>query len=236
METSLMSALIALQFFVVAFIALHDWVPLGKLNNLEAVHAADPAGQLFIVTSLSTLPFAIGLVASARYVETGFPGWLMWWLWISYGAAVYGMLRAWWVPYLLIASPERATRYQARFAGTHAFLPIRNGIRPDTLHCVLHMVILTILVLLGVLAFALRGGSLGTGSTLSLADWRPADANLGTNKMGSGAYGPSGVQGQSPWPYAAARIAAALTSSPTTPANVSKLASNRATRSRAVRS
>ena len=40
MATSLVSALIALQLFVVVFIALHDWVPLGKLNNLAAVQAA----------------------------------------------------------------------------------------------------------------------------------------------------------------------------------------------------
>jgi len=157
METLLVSALIALQLFVVAFIALHDWVPLGRLNNLAAVQAADRPGKLFIVTLLSTLPFAVGFAASVFYAGTGFPEWLMWWLWISYGAAVYGMLHAWWVPYLLMASPARAARYQARFAGTHAFLPIRHGIRPDTLHCTLHFAIFTILILLGVLTVSAHG-------------------------------------------------------------------------------
>jgi hypothetical protein len=150
METPLLSALIALQVFVVVFIALHDWVPLGSLNNLAGVRVADPPGKLLIVTLLSSLPFAIGLIASILHAGTGFPAWLMWWLWISYGAAAYGLLRAWWVPYLLHASPARAVRYQARFAGTHAFLPERNGIRPDTLHCALHIVIFTIVILLGV--------------------------------------------------------------------------------------
>jgi hypothetical protein len=150
METSSVSALIALQVFVVAFVALHDWVPLGSLNNLAGVRVADPLGKRFIVTLLSTLPFAIGLVASVFDRGTGFPEWLMWWLWISYAAAAYGLLRAWWVPYLLIASPERAARYQERFAGTHSILPTRNGIRPDTLHCALHAVIFAILILLGV--------------------------------------------------------------------------------------
>lgn len=157
METSLVSVLTALQLFVVAFIALHDWVPLGSLNNLAGVRAADPLGKRFIVTSLSTLPFAIGLVASVFYRGTGFPEWLMWLLWISYAAAAYGLLRAWWVPYLLIASPARAARYQARFAGTHSVLPTRNGIRPDTLHCALHAVIFTILILLGVLTVLAHG-------------------------------------------------------------------------------
>ena len=120
MEISLVSALIALQVFVVVFIALHDWVPLGRLNNLAAVQAADSAGKLFIVTALSTLPFAVGLAASVRYAGAGFPGWLMWWLWISYGAAVYGMLRAWWVPYLLVASPARAARDPAGYVALYA--------------------------------------------------------------------------------------------------------------------
>ena len=63
-------------------------------------------------------------------------------------------LRAWWIPYLLVKDDARATRYQLRFAGTHAFLPERNGIRPDTLHVTLHVVILIIIILLSVLSFS----------------------------------------------------------------------------------
>ena len=36
--------------------------------------------------------------------------------------------------------------------------------------------------------------------TSALADWLDADASLEQIKLGSGAYGPSLVQGQSPWP------------------------------------
>ena len=32
----------------------------------------------------------------------------------------------------------RAARYRALFGGTHAFLPGRNGIVPNTLHVALH--------------------------------------------------------------------------------------------------
>jgi hypothetical protein len=150
MSPPLMDALVALQLFVVIFIALHDWVQLGPLNNLAAVQRSDPTSKLILVTALSTLPFAIGFAASAFYARTGFPGWLMWWLWISYVTGAYGALRAWWIPYLLVEDPARIERYRIRFAGTHSFLPVHNGIRPDTLHCVLHAVILAILVLLGV--------------------------------------------------------------------------------------
>jgi hypothetical protein len=145
-------ALVALQSFVVLFIALHDWIPLGRLNDVRAVHAADSTVRLVIVTVLSTLPFAIGLAASAYYANVSFPGWVTWYLWISYGAAIYGLLRAWWVPYLLLPNPVRATRYRAMFGATHAFLPEHNGIRPNTLHVTLHVVIVAIVVLLVLIA------------------------------------------------------------------------------------
>jgi hypothetical protein len=147
-EPPLIDALIALQLFVVVFVALHDWVQLGTLNNLSAVEQSDPTYKLILVTAVSTFPFAVGCAATIYYARATFPGWLMWWLRISYGVAAYGMLRTWWIPYLLFKEPTRIARYQTRFAGTHAFLPVHNGIRPDTLHCILHSVIIAILVLL----------------------------------------------------------------------------------------
>ena len=74
------------------------------------------------------------------------------WLWYSYDTAIFGMLRAWWIPYLLIADPRRATRYRSMFARTHAFLPAHNGIRPNTLHVILHVVLVVIAVLLATMS------------------------------------------------------------------------------------
>ena len=149
-----MNAFLGCQLFVVLFIALHDWIPLGKLNNLAGIRAVDSTRKLLVVTVLSSLPFAIGFAASVYYAASGFPMWLMWLLWISYGLGLYGILRAWWVPYLLIGDPVRAARYQERFAHTHAFLPTRNGIRPDTLHVCFHAVLVVLVILLCVLTFS----------------------------------------------------------------------------------
>jgi hypothetical protein len=148
MPPPLVVALIALQTFVVAFIALHDWVPLGRLNDVAAVQSADPKAKLVAVTVISTLPFLIGLCGSLAYATSRFPGWLRWDLWITYGAAVYGAARAWWIPYLLVDEPARAHRYQAMFGRTHAFLPPRRGIRPNTLHVILHAAVMAIILLL----------------------------------------------------------------------------------------
>jgi hypothetical protein len=154
MNPSLLDVFIACQFYVVLFIAIHDWIPLGRLNNLSGIRAADSRLRRLWVTAISALPFAIGLAGSMYYGGSRFPDWLLYLLWISYLAGVYGMLRAWWVPYLIVPDPVRAARYQVRFAHTHAFLPVRNGIRPDTLHVSFHAVFLVALVLLGVLSFS----------------------------------------------------------------------------------
>ncbi|MGH9466353.1 MAG: hypothetical protein ACRD1Y_03260 [Terriglobales bacterium] len=125
-------AFLLCQLVVVLFIALHDWAPLGPLNNLAGIRAVDSKQRLLRTTILSTLPFAAGLAGSAYYWSAPYPMWLMWELWITYGAALYGMLHAWYLPYLVYSDEARATRYRERFADTHAFLPERNGIRPDT--------------------------------------------------------------------------------------------------------
>ena len=128
----------ALQSLQVTILWLHDWVPLGRLNNLPAVHAADPRARLIRVTLIQSVPFTIGLVATIAWARTGHPHWVWPWLWVSYLVLFAGELRAWWWPYLVRPEPARAARYRAMFGRTAAFLPERHGIVPNALHCVLH--------------------------------------------------------------------------------------------------
>jgi hypothetical protein len=148
MEERMLNLVLACQCFVVLFLVLHDWIPLGSLNNLVGIRAADSTARRLAVTVCSALPFVVGFLASVYYRSSGFPVWLSWWLWISYGAVAYGIVRAWWLPYLFLNDPVRTARYQVRFSGTHAFLPERNGIRPDTLHVVFHLVVVLLLICL----------------------------------------------------------------------------------------
>jgi hypothetical protein len=73
---------------------------------------------------------------------------LLWWLGVSYSLLFVGELKAWWIPYLFLPEPALAARYQVMFRDTHAFLPERNGIRPNTLHVILHVATLTTLLAL----------------------------------------------------------------------------------------
>lgn len=143
--------LVAVQAIQVAILWLHDWAPLPPLNDVSAVRAADSTGRLVTVTVVQSVPYTIGLVFSLEALANGVPGWLRYWLWISYGLLFLGELRAWWLPYLIRAEPERAARYRAMFGATHSFLPEHNGIRPNTLHVVLHACTAATLVVLALL-------------------------------------------------------------------------------------
>ncbi|MGH7025445.1 MAG: hypothetical protein ACREEB_17905 [Caulobacteraceae bacterium] len=147
MQPAVKLSLIGLQGLQVAFLLLHDWIPLGRLSNLEAVRASDPAGKLLLVTVVSALPFAAVFAVSCAYWTGPWPMWLRIWLTLTYIAAVFGAIQAWWGPYLLWGSPERARRYEVRFAGTLKFLPERHGIAPDVLHVAFHCCVLATVIL-----------------------------------------------------------------------------------------
>jgi hypothetical protein len=55
------------------------------------------------------------------------------------------------MPYLFRPDPALAARYHTMYAGTHSFLPERNGIRPNTLHVLFDFATVAILIDLAVL-------------------------------------------------------------------------------------
>ena len=146
--------LLILQAVHVAFLWLHDWVPLAPLNDVAAVRRQNTTAQLIWVTLIQSVPYTVGLLASLLCTvgHVAYPAWLWSWLWISYGLLFAGELTAWWIPYLIRPDPARAARYRAMFGNTSGFLPDRNGIVPNTLHCLLHVATMATLVTLALLS------------------------------------------------------------------------------------
>ncbi len=138
---------LTLQTLVVLFLWLHDWVPLGRLSNLDAIRTEDTLTHRIFVSLLGGLPAGIGLFFSAKYAGVSYPPWLNTYLLVTYAIFLFGLLRAWWLPYLFVPDPARAARYQVIFKGTHAFLPVRNGMVPDTLHTAFHLAVAATLVM-----------------------------------------------------------------------------------------
>ena len=143
----MLALILALQIFHVAFLALHDWVPLGRLNDVRAVREKNPGGMLLRATIFSTALFVPPLVVGLMHVHGPWPGWVWTWLWVGYGLLFLGEIHAWWWPYFTGTSEERVERYRAMFGSSHAFLPERRGIRINTLHFVLHVLTLATFVL-----------------------------------------------------------------------------------------
>jgi hypothetical protein len=124
----------------------HDIFPLGRWNNLPALRAAVPARRLIVGTLMNT---AIGLLAlylfhmhSMHHSRTALT-----WLIVLQGFMVYGEVRWWWYPYFAGASPALVARLRPNWEGTAAFVPERNGIRPNSLHCVMHALTLAAFLL-----------------------------------------------------------------------------------------
>ena len=146
----MLSLLLALQIFHVLFLALHDWIPLGRLNDVRAVRREVSVAKLLAGTVVSTSPFLVPLVVGLRHPHGPWPGWVWIWLWVAYALLFIGELQAWWWPYFMGTTEETVERYRVMFGATHAFLPTRRGIRINTLHFVLHVLTLTTLVVLAI--------------------------------------------------------------------------------------
>jgi hypothetical protein len=143
-------AFLTFQSSVVAILLLHDWIPLGRFNNLAALRSADPLTARLVTTIIPLIPTALALYFCAQRFTEPYSHDLKMLLWITYGILLIGMLRAWWIPYLVTPDPKRAARYQVLFAGTHTVLPVRNGMVPNSLHIVLHLVTFATFVLIAI--------------------------------------------------------------------------------------
>jgi hypothetical protein len=148
MDMGWQSAAVLLQAFQFLLLLIHDWVPLGQFNDVAAVRKDKTTANLFVETFVTCMPVALSLGASLWQFGKPYPTWVRAWLWVTYGLLFLGELRAWWIPYFFGTDARRVARYRTMFGRTHAFLPPRNGIVPNTLHIVLHLSTLATLLVL----------------------------------------------------------------------------------------
>ena len=58
---------LALQAAIVLFLLLHDWTPLGRLNNNAAKSSVNSALHLLTTTLVAAVPAGVGLFYCAGY-------------------------------------------------------------------------------------------------------------------------------------------------------------------------
>lgn len=136
------------------FMLFHDWVPLGQLNDVRAVAESRSVQELVVVTAIGAGQIILLLGLVLIFVGKRYPIWAKLWLVIHQGFILAGALLDWWIPYFFgFGAAERVERYNEMFGNTHAFLPINNGIVPNTIHILFHSTLLLCLILAVYISF-----------------------------------------------------------------------------------
>ncbi|WP_368652488.1 hypothetical protein AB4Y30_12095 [Ornithinibacillus sp. 4-3] len=129
--------------FILIFMIVQDLVPLGPLNDLEGIAAVEPFNEIIIVTLIGVVQILLILGGILFFIGKRYPFLIKIWLIIHPSCILLGAIISWWIPYLFgIGAEEKIERYNIMFGDTHAFLPVMNGIVPNTLHTIFHLMLL----------------------------------------------------------------------------------------------
>lgn len=140
--------------FILLFMIVQDLIPLGPLNDVQAIAKDRSFSELFMVTMIGTVQFVLLLGGLIYFMGKRYPIWVKLWLMIHPVCIFVGVCIDWWIPYFFgIGAERRVERYNQMFGDTHAFLPVMNGIVPNTLHTTFHIVLLTCIILIIYISF-----------------------------------------------------------------------------------
>ena len=133
---------------ILLFMIVQDWVPLGSLNDVEAIREVHSSQSLITMTIINVFQILILLSLVIIFIGKTYPIWLSIWLFIHPTIIFIGALFSWWIPYLFgYGAEEKVDDYHAMFGDTHSFLPMMNGIVPNTLHTLFHFTLLVCILL-----------------------------------------------------------------------------------------
>lgn len=134
-----MTLFILLQFCLLFFMLLHDWLPVAPLNDVSTLRRVDgDFGRLkgAIINGTCVL---IPLFLTLKYVGSIIPLSTIITIACFYLSLTIGTIFSWWTPYFFGSSKKHKELFK-KFNNTHHFLPKRNdNIRPNTLHVLLHI-------------------------------------------------------------------------------------------------
>lgn len=133
---------------IFVYMVIQDWVPLGSLNDVEAIADERPFNELLIVTSIGAGQILLLLFFVIIFLGKQTPIWIQLWLIIHQVFIFAGALIDWWIPYFFgYGAEERTEKYNKMFGETHHFLPLMNGIVPNTLHIIFHSTLFICIIL-----------------------------------------------------------------------------------------
>ncbi|MFA9458921.1 hypothetical protein ACERJO_19470 [Halalkalibacter sp. AB-rgal2] len=133
---------------ILLFMIMQDWIPLGSLNDVQAIAEGRSFNEMLIVTMIGVMQILLLMGLLSIFMGKGYPIWVKLWLVIHQICIFAGALLDWWIPYFFgYGVEQRTVRYNQMFGDTHTFLPELNGIIPNTLHTLFHIILLLCIVL-----------------------------------------------------------------------------------------
>ncbi|MBD8070675.1 hypothetical protein [Bacillus sp. PS06] len=141
--------------FILLFMIVQDWIPLGSLNDVQAIREEHSFNELVTVTLINVVQIIIIMGLLITFMGKRYPIWIKLWLIIHQVCIFVGVLISWWVPYFLgYGAEQKVERYNQMFGDTHSFLPIMNGIAPNTLHFLFHITLLFCIIVTIYISFS----------------------------------------------------------------------------------
>ncbi|SET52833.1 hypothetical protein SAMN05421676_105195 [Salinibacillus kushneri] len=135
--------------FILLFMIVQDWVPLGSLNDVQAIREEHSFNELITVTLINVTQILLLMGLVIIFMGKRYPIWTKLWLIIHPLCIFVGVLTSWWIPYFFgYGAEQKVERYNQMFGDTHSFLPIMNGIVPNTLHILYHFTLLFCIIVL----------------------------------------------------------------------------------------
>lgn len=133
---------------ILLFMIVQDLVPLGPLNDIEAISSVESLNEIIVTMLIGTVQILLILGGILLFIGKGYPLLVKIWLLVHPSFILLGAIMSWWIPYLLgTGTEEKIERFNTMFGNTHSFLPILNGMVPNTLHTMFHLVLLICIVL-----------------------------------------------------------------------------------------
>ncbi|MBM7601016.1 hypothetical protein JOC34_003437 [Virgibacillus halotolerans] len=134
--------------FILLFMIVQDLVPLGALNDIEAIASVESFNEIIVTMLIGAVQILLILGGVLLFIGKRYPLLVRIWLLVHPTCILLGAIMSWWIPYLLgTGTEEKVERFNIMFGNTHSFLPIMNGIVPNTLHTMFHLVLLICIIL-----------------------------------------------------------------------------------------
>lgn len=133
---------------ILLFMILQDLVPLGALNDPKAIASVQSYNEILVGTMINIVQILLLMGGVLLFIGKRYPVWVKIWLIVHPTCILLGAIMSWWVPYLFgIGAEEKIESYTIMFGNTHAFLPVMNGIVPNTLHTIFHLILFVCIIL-----------------------------------------------------------------------------------------